>query len=251
MIAEMMGSAPAVKRHPDVPVAAAAAAVEVDADGGEVVAMEGLPSDDEEDAGNAVETSPSGSVVRFGRPTMAAMPARASSPTQDEEHGPDEAQASGPPDAADSNTIDAFAVEHKIPISHQVLIVHDGRCFFLLIILCYHVQVSLRGHTKAVTCISIEPAGNRVVTGSLDYMVKIYDFGGMDNRHLAFRSAEADEGHPIKSICHSSTGDKYIIGTGSTQPRVFDRDGQELIKFCRGDMYLRDLSNTKVIICFC
>jgi WD40 repeat protein len=36
------------------------------------------------------------------------------------------------------------------------------------------------GHTKAVACISAEPAGNRLITGSLDYSIKIYDFGGMD-----------------------------------------------------------------------
>jgi WD40 repeat protein len=42
------------------------------------------------------------------------------------------------------------------------------------------IKVDLGGHTKAVTCISIEPAGNRVVTGSLDYHLKLFDFGGMD-----------------------------------------------------------------------
>lgn len=31
-----------------------------------------------------------------------------------------------------------------------------------------------------MTCISVEPAGNRIVTGSLDYGAKLYDFGGMD-----------------------------------------------------------------------
>ena len=40
--------------------------------------------------------------------------------------------------------------------------------------------MDLSGHAKAVTCISIEPAGNRLITGSLDYSAKIFDFGGMD-----------------------------------------------------------------------
>ena len=31
-----------------------------------------------------------------------------------------------------------------------------------------------------MTCISVEPAGNRLVTGSLDYGAKLFDFGGMD-----------------------------------------------------------------------
>jgi WD40 repeat protein len=41
-------------------------------------------------------------------------------------------------------------------------------------------QVDLGGHTKAVSCLSSEPSGNRIVTGSLDYNMKLYDFGGMD-----------------------------------------------------------------------
>jgi WD40 repeat protein len=48
----------------------------------------------------------------------------------------------------------------------------------------FHVVMSLKvelsGHAKAVTCISVEPAGNRLVTGSLDYAAKMFDFGGMD-----------------------------------------------------------------------
>lgn len=106
-------------------------------------------------------------------------------------------------------------------------------------------QVDLTGHAKAVTCISCEPAGNRVVTGSLDYNMKIYDFGGMDQSHKPFRSIEVDENHPIISVSHSPSGDKMIVGTGSCQPKIFDRDGKELQKFVRGDMYIRDLTHTK------
>ena len=41
-------------------------------------------------------------------------------------------------------------------------------------------QIDLGGHKKGVSCISVEPAGNRVVTGSLDYGMQIFDYGGMD-----------------------------------------------------------------------
>lgn len=119
---------------------------------------------------------------------------------------------------------DDLAVKRKIPLSHQV---------------------DLTGHTKAVTCLSFEPSGNRISSGSLDYGVKLFDFGGMDSRHRSFKSIEAQDNHPVVSISHSSTGDKFIVGTGSCQPKVFDREGVEIITFARGDMYLRDLSNTK------
>lgn len=105
--------------------------------------------------------------------------------------------------------------------------------------------VDLIGHSKAVTCVSVEPSGNRVVTGSLDYSAKFFDFGGMDSRHQSFKSIEAEDSHVVVSISHSPTGDRFVLATGSCQPRVFDREGNELIKFVRGDMYLRDLSNTK------
>lgn len=117
-----------------------------------------------------------------------------------------------------------FVVERKIPIANQI---------------------DLTGHTKAVACISIEPAGNRVVTGSYDYAAKMYDFGGMDSRHRAFQSVEVQEGQMVVSVSHSPSGDRFIVATGSPQPKVYDRDGKEIIKFVRGDMYLRDLSNTK------
>eukprot|EP01038_Epipyxis_sp_PR26KG_P011937 gene11937-15978_t len=128
-------------------------------------------------------------------------------------------------DANDNdNLVDLFTSEKKIPISNQI---------------------DLYGHTKAVTCISFEPAGNRVVTGSLDYDIKIFDFGGMDGRHRPFKSIEAQENHMVSSVSHSPSGDKFIVGTGSAQPKIYDREGNEIIKFAKGDMYLRDLSNTK------
>jgi glucose/arabinose dehydrogenase len=129
-----------------------------------------------------------------------------------------------PEQAAAPQNFDEFVAEHKVPIENQI---------------------DLVGHTKAVSCISVEPAGNRVVTGSYDYAVKIYDFGGMDSRHRAFQSIEAQENHMVVSISHSPSGDRFIVATGSSQPKVYDREGKELIKFVRGDMYLRDLSNTK------
>lgn len=33
--------------------------------------------------------------------------------------------------------------------------------------------------------------------------------------------------------------------TGSSQPKIFDREGHALGQFVKGDMYIRDLKNTK------
>ena len=54
------------------------------------------------------------------------------------------------------------------------------------------------------------------------------------------------DGYPVTALSHSPSGDRFIVGTGSSQPKVYDREGVELMKFVKGDMYLRDLTNTKV-----
>ena len=126
--------------------------------------------------------------------------------------------------------METFSLEKKIPLSHQI---------------------DLRGHSKAVTCLSCEAAGNRIVTGSLDYNIRLYDFGGMDMRHRAFKALEVQDGYPVAALAHTPSGDKFIACTGSCQPKIYTRDGEEVITFVRGDMYLRDLSNTKVIFDMC
>lgn len=40
-------------------------------------------------------------------------------------------------------------------------------------------------------------------------------------------------------------GDAFLVVSGSSQPKVYDRDGHELGEFPKGDMYIRDATNTK------
>jgi WD40 repeat protein len=65
------------------------------------------------------------------------------------------------------------------------------------------------------------------------------------SRHRAFKSAEVQSGHPIQSISHSPNGDRFVVATGSATPFIYDKDGQFIIKFIKGDMYIRDLTQTK------
>lgn len=67
----------------------------------------------------------------------------------------------------------------------------------------------------------------------------------MDSRHRHFKSIEVVENYPVTSVSHSPSGDKMVVSTGSSAPKVFDREGAEIITFVKGDMYIRDLSNTK------
>lgn len=113
----------------------------------------------------------------------------------------------------------------------------------------YRVPVSneivLTGHTKVVSALAVDPTGSRVLTGSYDYSVRMYDFQGMDSRLRSFRQLEPFEGHQVRSLSWSPSADRFFCVTGSAQAKVYDRDGLTLGEFVRGDMYIRDLKNTK------
>jgi WD40 repeat protein len=59
----------------------------------------------------------------------------------------------------------------------------------LLLLLLFYLlpQVSLQGHERAVSCLDIEHSGNRLVSGSLDYTLRIFDFNGMKADLRSFR----------------------------------------------------------------
>jgi WD repeat-containing protein 70 len=43
----------------------------------------------------------------------------------------------------------------------------------------------------------------------------------------------------------SPAGDAFLVVSGSSQPKVYDRDGHELGELPKGDMYIRDATHTK------
>lgn len=52
------------------------------------------------------------------------------------------------------------------------------------------------------------------------YQVKLFDFGGMDKRHLPFREIEPEEGNVVVSISYSGTGHAFLACTAGSQPKV-------------------------------
>uniref|UniRef100_A0A7S3R0D4 Uncharacterized protein n=1 Tax=Dunaliella tertiolecta TaxID=3047 RepID=A0A7S3R0D4_DUNTE len=145
-------------------------------------------------------------------------------------------QASLPPRSSDAEDEDgagpAEATEeeeeddpYQLPISHEVTLGSS--------------------HNKAVTCLDIDHSGSRLLTGSLDYTIRIYDFNGMKSDMRAFRELEPQEGHPVLSVSWSPSGDQFMVVTGSPRAKLYDRNGLTLGEFMRGDMYIRDMKNTK------
>ncbi|CAI5470296.1 unnamed protein product [Closterium sp. Yama58-4] len=106
-------------------------------------------------------------------------------------------------------------------------------------------EIVLRGHTKAVAALAVDPTGSRVISGSYDYSLRFYDFHGMDSRLKAFRDLVPFDGHQVRAVSFSPSADLFITATGNAQAKVYDRDGRSKGEFVRGDMYIRDLRNTK------
>ncbi|KAG9447735.1 hypothetical protein H6P81_013863 [Aristolochia fimbriata] len=106
-------------------------------------------------------------------------------------------------------------------------------------------EIILKGHSKVVSALAVDHSGSRVLSGSYDYTVRMYDFQGMNSRLASFRQLEPSEGHQVRSLSWSPTSDRFLCVTGSAQAKIYDRDGLSLGEFVKGDMYIRDLKNTK------
>ncbi|PSR86402.1 WD repeat-containing protein [Actinidia chinensis var. chinensis] len=106
-------------------------------------------------------------------------------------------------------------------------------------------EIVLKGHTKVVSALAIDHSGSRVLSGGYDYTVRMYDFQGMNSRLQSFRQLEPFEGHQVRKLSWSPTADRFLCVTGSAQAKIYDRDGLTLGEFVKGDMYIRDLKNTK------
>jgi len=138
-------------------------------------------------------------------------------------------------DSDDDSDSDSDDEDDEYPVSHELV---------------------LKTHDKAVTSISLDPAGSRMISGSLDSTVKLHDFSSMTPSTLrAFKSVDpweaksstaSTESHPINRIQFNPlAGGAFLCITAHPQAKILSRDGDILTEFVKGDMYLRDMHNTK------
>jgi len=132
LTAEMMGSAPAVTKHPTLPGGSKGVKEDVAnlfTDNGEDAPLVENESDfeyDDEEEEDNLETINNKKISPEG--------------DAGSDDGEEIAEKKEEPDRTE-DLVDTFALQNKIPISHQV---------------------NMPGHGKAVICLSCEPAGNRV-----------------------------------------------------------------------------------------
>ena len=138
----------------------------------------------------------------------------------------DEADSSDDDDRVASGVARANPLLRSLPISHEV-------------------ELKTNGHSKTVSALAVDKAGGRVLSGGYDYQAKLWDFGGMNESLAAFRTLEPQDGHQVRSLVYSSTGDMFLAVTGGCQAKVYTRDAAEVCTLARGDMYIMDQRLTK------
>lgn len=106
-------------------------------------------------------------------------------------------------------------------------------------------EASLQHGSKTVSALSIDTNGARLISGSLDYEMKYWDFAGMDSSFRAFRTSRPVESYPIHALDFSLTGDTILVISGKAHAYVIDRDGKRLLETVKGDQYIVDMARTK------
>ena len=137
-------------------------------------------------------------------------------------------------DDNDDDDDDDSDEEDEFPVSHELV---------------------LKTHERAVTTMTVDPAGSRLITGSTDCTLKFHDFASMTPTTIrSFKTVDpstkkqsaAQETHAVHYVAFNPITPSHVMVVPATpQPRILDRDGETLVEFVKGDMYLRDLHNTK------
>ncbi|SLM39874.1 WD40/YVTN repeat-like-containing domain [Lasallia pustulata] len=143
----------------------------------------------------------------------------------------------GSPSSGEDNSQgseDDFDEDDEFPVSHELV---------------------LKTHERAITTLTLDPSGSRLITGSTDCTIKFHDFASMTPTTLrAFKSVDPTatkasanaETHPVHHVEFNPISPAQILVISATpQAKIFSRDGDVLAEFVKGDMYLRDMHNTK------
>ncbi len=137
-------------------------------------------------------------------------------------------------ESSDEDSEDNSDDEDEFPVSHELVI---------------------KTHDKPVTTLTVDPSGSRFITGSTDCTIKFHDFASMTPNTLrAFKSVDPtatkasanSETHPVHHVEFNPNSPSSVLVISATpQAKIFSRDGEEIKEFVKGDMYLRDMHNTK------
>eukprot|EP01080_Neovahlkampfia_damariscottae_P008653 gene8653-600_t len=107
-------------------------------------------------------------------------------------------------------------------------------------------EVELKHHQKSVTALDIDRSGTRLITGSPDSTVLLWDFPIMDRNFAFFREiTEAFGNVIINDLKFNKQGTLFVAVPNSNEPRLYERDGACKGAFNVGDPYLSDMNKTQ------
>ena len=116
-------------------------------------------------------------------------------------------------------------------------------------------EIVFKTHERPVTSITVDTSGSRMITGSTDCTIKMHDFATMvPNTLRAFKSVDptfskdsaSSETHPIHVVrFNPHSPSRVLVVSATSQARILSRDGETIMEFSKGDMYLRDMNMTK------
>lgn len=137
-------------------------------------------------------------------------------------------------DGSDNDSDGESEEEDEFPVSHELV---------------------LKTHERTITTMTVDPSGSRLITGSTDCTLKFHDFASMTPNTLrAFKSIDPtaaktssnSETHPVHHVEFNPISPAQVLVVSATpQAKILSRDGEVLTEFVKGDMYLRDMHNTK------
>lgn len=137
-------------------------------------------------------------------------------------------------DEDDDDDDDDSDDEDEFPVSHEMVI---------------------KTHDRAITAATLDPSGGRLITGSMDCTLKLHDFASMTPTTIrAFKSVDPTatkgaanvETHPVHQVLFNPLSAQHVlVATALPQAKIMSRDGEVITEFVKGDMYLRDMHNTK------
>ena len=84
-----------------------------------------------------------------------------------------------------------------------------------------------------------------MVTGGLDYRMKIWDFTTMNRNLKPFKDFKPFDGHPVRTLSFNPSGTHFLCCCGNNQAKIYNAEGVRKKTTIRGDMYLLDMANTK------
>ena len=121
-------------------------------------------------------------------------------------------------DSDDDDSDDDEDDEDEFPVSHEMI---------------------MKTHDRAITCATVDSAGGRLVTGSMDCSLKFHDFGAMTPTTIrAFKSVDPNatktsanvETHPVHQVLFNPLSANHIlVATAFPQAKILSRDGESLV----------------------